>query len=472
MFDDGTNVYNNYNAGNKWRHVIPFDCYGVAMDRTTPMRQFGSCNNSYMERSEDFGANFNNSVPLYFIAGGVAAVQNTKTSNIWYQSGAEVRKNINNGSGSWVPISNFSNLSPAQFVAGVWTTPASGDYLFVSLTYYNNGNGNYHDLYITRNANDVNPQWSLLTQPINQNHWVHGIAGDFNDPEVFYISYDGCNSNEQVFKYDGHLNQWTNLSYNLRNLCMNEIAIEKGSDGGLYVGTDMGVYYTNNKKMQQYPNSAWIRYSTNLPRIEASRMIINYVTNNVYTGTFGRGLWRSGLACPDDYDLTLTGTHSDYFYEAQHDITSTASVNNNVKVKYRGGYAVEMNPGFIADAGSTFEAYIHPCDHGGNSFRQTNSEQSQSSFMPDLLRSILLYLNPTTGKIMIERNNRNQEEEENEESEKINVKVWDIVGRQVYTGEFLQRTLSIDLSNRNKGIYLVQLTNERGESEARKVVLQ
>ena len=475
MFDNGTNVYNNYIIGNKWSHLISGDGTGTAIDYSNPQYQFGSSAAHSLFRSNDFGSSFPTQLSAFTANWNISIVQNSVAPNVFYQATNEVYKNINKGVGPWVPISNFSSLIPKENVINVWTTPGSGNYLFASMYYPSNPNGSYHNLYLTKQANATNPQWLLLSQPITQNHWINGIAGDYDDPEIFYITYEGGIPNEKVFKYDGHLNQWTNMSFNLSNLSMRNIVVEKGSDGGLYIGTDFGIYYTNNKRIQQYPNSQWIRYSTNLPRIDATVSAINYIDNNIYAATSGRGIWRSGLACPSDFDLTLSGISPTYFYEAQNKIYSTASISNTVNAKYRGGYSIEMNPGFIADYGSVFLAYLHPCDHAGNSFKLLEpgfSEMNNEVLAENSEENILIFPNPTSGDFILSRSSSLENENSNLNFENIPVSVWDAFGRNILNKNFVDETLSIDLSNYSKGIYLLIFKDGNGIQTIKKIVLK
>ncbi|HPV86958.1 MAG TPA: DUF4388 domain-containing protein, partial [Caldisericia bacterium] len=67
-----------------------------------------------------------------------------------------------------------------------------------------------------------------------------------------------------------------------------------------------------------------------------------------------------------------TGVYSaDKFVEVLLAITSTATVNSGREVDYRSAYEITLNPGFRANPGSDFNAFIHRCNASGNSFKNS-----------------------------------------------------------------------------------------------------
>jgi photosystem II stability/assembly factor-like uncharacterized protein len=93
----------------------------------------------------------------------------------------------------------------------------------------------------------------------------------------------------KVFKSIDGGASWTNISGSLPNLPANCIVYDKNSNGGLYVGLDVGVYYRDNSM------SDWVLFSDNLPNVEVWELDINYHEQKLYAATYGRGLWKSDL---------------------------------------------------------------------------------------------------------------------------------------------------------------------------------
>jgi len=220
-----------------------------------------------------------------------------------------------------------------------------------------------------------------------------------------YSGYDPLN---KVFMSNDAGDTWINYSDGLPNLPINCIIYERGSNDGLYVGTDAGVYYRNNFM------STWECFNDGMPHVSVRDMDINYTTNKILAGTYGRGLWESTLACPANYDLTISNyINADEFQEAQHDLTSTETFSDGLSVKYRAGSDVHLDNGFhlTASTNSNFHAYIHGCDAPGNTstFRlkgggnnKPPAEKNTDKIPKDKLS--ICYPNPFTGSTTIEYN--------------------------------------------------------------------
>jgi len=82
---------------------------------------------------------------------------------------------------------------------------------------------------------------------------------------------------------------WENISMNLPNMPVNCAIYENDTDDGVYVGTDIGIYYTNNELDE------WVDFSDGLPNVIILEMEINYKENKIKAATYGRGLWESPL---------------------------------------------------------------------------------------------------------------------------------------------------------------------------------
>ena len=65
------------------------------------------------------------------------------------------------------------------------------------------------------------------------------------------------------------------------------MAFEGGSSDGIYVGTDIGMYYTSSNF------SNWISFNKNLPNVIVSDIEIYADDALIRIGTFGRGVWQS-----------------------------------------------------------------------------------------------------------------------------------------------------------------------------------
>jgi photosystem II stability/assembly factor-like uncharacterized protein len=128
----------------------------------------------------------------------------------------------------------------------------------------------------------------VLWQPIsNIPGSVQQIAVDPNNAKRIFIVTGGFSDGKKVFEYDG--TNWRNLSGNLPNFPVNTIAYQKNSPDRLYVGTDIGVFYTD------YNSGYWEPYGLGMPTVICSDLKIDYKGGKLVCGTYGRGLWSIDL---------------------------------------------------------------------------------------------------------------------------------------------------------------------------------
>ncbi len=130
---------------------------------------------------------------------------------------------------------------------------------------------------------------SILTPFISINTFISRIIVHPNNPNIVYITLQNYESSNKVYKSINGGVSWENISYNLPNIPFNCIAFENGSNEGLYLGSDVGVFYKNAS------NCEWLPFNEGLPKVEITDIEIDYGENSVYVATYGRGVWASDL---------------------------------------------------------------------------------------------------------------------------------------------------------------------------------
>lgn len=251
---------------------------------------------------------------------------------------------------------------------------------------------------------------------------------------------------------------------------------ERGSNDGLYLNTVRGVYYRNASAGM----TSWVLYSTNFPKIASKQMEINYKDNTVRSGTYGRGVWRSPLSCPlTTTDVTKTNITTPFeFTETTAKIFSTAVIPAGNTVYYRAGTEIKLTNGFVAAQGSFFDAFIHGCDAtAGSSFFRTatddklleeaikNAKEKEDHFS--------IYPNPSDGSFTLTFPSMSEEEMEHGEGAESDIYIFDVMGKVIFEQkEVTEKSMTIDLSAYPKGIYLVRVVHEDGDSAVKKVIIQ
>jgi photosystem II stability/assembly factor-like uncharacterized protein len=117
---------------------------------------------------------------------------------------------------------------------------------------------------------------SIEVDPHNANHFWVSFSGYVDSLKV-YTTVDGGRS-------------WINFSTGLPNVPVNCLAYDKNSSGGIYAGTDIGVYYRDASMPM------WMPYTNGMPSVIVTDLEINYPSHSIRAATYGRGMWQSPLA--------------------------------------------------------------------------------------------------------------------------------------------------------------------------------
>jgi PKD repeat protein/photosystem II stability/assembly factor-like uncharacterized protein len=282
--------------------------------------------------------------------------------NIW-------RCNNVRASGSeiaWSRISYDLDGSNSTDLSVLEQSPANTDILYAARHDYK--------LFRTDNAHAENVTWINMTQYLPESGWVADLECHPTDPDIVYLSL-----NNKIFKSTNRGFSWTNISGTLPNVTFSSIAFYKNSNEGLYLSSDMGVFYKDRTM------SDWIMFSNGLP-VDASinEIEIWYHPSDagqdiLRAGTYGRGLWESDMfhAAPDaafasDKTLVLTGcpvnftdmsygVPTDYSWTFQGATITASTEHNPDSITYNtpGNYLVKLVVSNEAGADSvTMSNYI------------------------------------------------------------------------------------------------------------------
>ncbi|MDD4575963.1 MAG: T9SS type A sorting domain-containing protein, partial [Bacteroidales bacterium] len=82
---------------------------------------------------------------------------------------------------------------------------------------------------------------------------------------------------------------WDNLTDYLPNIAVNCIIYENNSPNGIYIGTDIGVFYRDTLI------DTWVNFSGGLPNTVIRDMAIHYNTGKLRVATYGRAVWETEL---------------------------------------------------------------------------------------------------------------------------------------------------------------------------------
>lgn len=177
-------------------------------------------------------------------------------------------------SGNWISHSNntFSNnIIDFEF------HPANNQivYLAVGGTFHKSTDGGVNFSSLFTFGNNIT---SIATHQTNEN--------------IVYVTTSNWSGN-RVFQSNNGGQSFVAISNGLPYVSVSIIKHQKNHpDDALYIGTAHGVYYKDNTLTN------WIPFDTNLPNVAVRDLEINLLSNKIYAGTFGRGLWSCELPVP------------------------------------------------------------------------------------------------------------------------------------------------------------------------------
>lgn len=271
--DNGTNIYD---SGNWYRGIggDGFDCF---IDWSNDNNMFGELYYGDIYRSTNGGASFN-SIKNNISEDGdwnTPWQQDPLDPQTIYAGYKNVWKSTDFGN-NWTAISTFGS-NTLKCLAVAYTDP---HYIYVS-------DGN-----VIRKTTDGGINWSVVSYPLAGVDAITFIAVSHSDPNKIWITRSGYSLDNKVYRSDDGGATWINLSVGLPGLPVNCVVNQNGTNDGIYVGTDAGVYYKDNN------NPAWFSYSNGLPNTVIDELEIQYSSGKLRAATYGRGLWESSIFDP------------------------------------------------------------------------------------------------------------------------------------------------------------------------------
>lgn len=95
---------------------------------------------------------------------------------------------------------------------------------------------------------------------------------------------------------------WINISASIPNIPVNCIVFMNNSNDGVYIGTDLGVFY------KDATLNVWEPFFSGLPNVIVTQLEIYYPTSKIRASTYGRGVWQSDLFVPGSFAPTSAFT--------------------------------------------------------------------------------------------------------------------------------------------------------------------
>ncbi|NCA76606.1 MAG: T9SS type A sorting domain-containing protein [Alphaproteobacteria bacterium] len=343
MFFTGTSIlegndggfYRSTNNGNIWNKInnLPLtQFYAIDIDYLTPERIYGGTQDNNTIRTWNGG--INTWEPILGGDGMYCLVDYTNSDRIYceYQYGNLFRSddggyNMNYISGpmsgdrvNWsAPLAMDPQSSSTLYFGTyrVWKTTNYGDSWQSVSDDLTHGIDHYFYTLTTIDVSPVNPSiviagsgdglvhvstnggltWQNISAGLPE-RWVTRVKADPFDAQTIYVTLSGFRWDEplpHVFKSINLGQTWTNISGNLPELPVNDIALDPDFPGKVIVGTDAGLYGSIND------GQSWSWIWDGLPAVAICALKIHEPTRTIVAGTYGLSSYKANL------DDILTG---------------------------------------------------------------------------------------------------------------------------------------------------------------------
>jgi hypothetical protein len=142
-----------------------------------------------------------------------------------------------------------------------------------------------------RRTIDGGKTWGLITKGLpGTASYLSDITASPKDPGHIWITISGYTEANKVFESRDSGATWTNISVGLPNVPVNCAQAEGSLEEGVFVGTDMGVFYRNNS------TNGWVFYNDELPLVMVNELEVLPQFGKIRAATYGRGIWEAPLS--------------------------------------------------------------------------------------------------------------------------------------------------------------------------------
>jgi len=352
--DNGTAKFN----GVSWRKAAGGDGMECAINPNDPNKVYASIYNGSLRYSTNGGLSFGtmlNSSKLLELYGKQETgnwvtpfVINQDEPKYLFAGYNNVWKNDNFGNlFSWEKISNFGDNTTNTIVS--LSAHTDNDYIYAGTRS------------VLRRTTNGGNSWEIIH---NSGNAITYSAINPLDPEQVYITKSGYGNNDKVLFYDG--DEWIDISGNLPSIPVNTIVIENPVKQSIYIGTDIGVFYSD------LNTGFWKKLEGEMPNTIVNELEIHRNSGKLYAATYGRGLWRTDLlGCSSDkLELEIVGDLEfcegdsvilESKVELPNYVWNTGETTKSIVVKESGNYILTNSAdGYCVDKSNSISVNVFP----------------------------------------------------------------------------------------------------------------
>jgi hypothetical protein len=138
-------------------------------------------------------------------------------------------------------------------------------------------------------STDKGESWRVISQGL-PNYIIEALAIDPKFDSTLVVGYGPFQSeNKKVFISHDLGATWTNITFNLSNITIDDIVIDHTKARNIYLATGIGLF------VKPMDGSTWELFNEQLPNMSVKDLEIHFGSNTLKAGTWGRGLWETTL---------------------------------------------------------------------------------------------------------------------------------------------------------------------------------
>jgi len=291
--DNGTVLTED--GGENWTMVIPGDGMVCFFDYQNPNIVYASIQWGYLKRSLNGGNSFSDYGDMNgaWVTPFFAHAQNPDTL---YSANYEIM--MKDWYSDWQPIS--SGLSSILINALV-QSQVDPDHMILAAS-------NYQNLVIVMVSTDGGYTWSDVTSniPPSETKWISQVVTHPNQENTMHFVRCGFSGGNKIYKTTDLGESWSNISGNLPDIPCNDLFIDPENTNHYYVGTDLGVYFSEDE------GETWEYAGDGMPKVPVLDFDYVKIGNTRYlrVATHGRGIYETTDLVTDlqENELLSSGT--------------------------------------------------------------------------------------------------------------------------------------------------------------------
>jgi photosystem II stability/assembly factor-like uncharacterized protein len=154
-------------------------------------------------------------------------------------------------------------------------------------------------------THDSGKSWEKIDDGIQPNRWISQIEASRHTDGTVYMSQNGKRNDDfspYLWKSIDFGKTWKSIVNNIPSGPINVVREDPKNKSVLYVGTDLGVYVSNDA------GETWHVLANQLPTTFVSDLVIHPRDDMMIISTHGRGMWAMDVRTIQDPDFKPTPT--------------------------------------------------------------------------------------------------------------------------------------------------------------------